>query len=174
MKKKDVFISLGIIVVSAAVLYFYTQRTGYLQLDAGGVGATLQLRSSLFSKATVRSDQAPAEVRARVHRPQHIRLSIDQEDHNYFILSQGPWGDLAKINVKNNQTTILRLGPPLIIKPKVRKNGPVVEIEFDIFGRAGEQYEKFVRKDNRAVAGASVEVVDEAGNVLDSGKFKYG
>ncbi len=172
--KKDICISLVIIAVSGSVLYFYTRRTGDIRLDAGRADATLQLRSSLFSKATVRSDQESATVRARAHRPEHLRLSIDQDGHNYFILSQGPWGDLAKIKVKNNQTTMLKLGPPLMIKPNVRKNGSVVEIEFDIFGRAGEQYEKFIRKDNRTVAGASVEIVDEAGNVLESGKFRYG
>ena len=61
-----------------------------------------------------------------------------------------------------------------MIKPKVQKRKSVVEIQFDIFGQAGEQYEKFVRKDNRVVAGASVEIVDEKGSVLDSGKFRYG
>ena len=174
MKKKDIYISLVIIAVSGGMLYFYTRRMGYLQIDAGTTDAILQLQSSLFSRATVHSDQTSTPVHARIHRPQHIRLSIDQDGHNYFILSRGPWGNLAKIKVKNNQTTIIRLGPPLMIKPKVQKRKSVVEIQFDIFGQAGEQYEKFVRKDNRVVAGASVEIVDEKGSVLDSGKFRYG
>lgn len=174
MKKKDIWISLVIIAVSGGVLYFYTRRTGYLQLDAGPAGATLQLSSSLFNKTTVCSDQGPAAVRARIHRPEHLRLSIDHNGHHYFLLSQGPWGDLTGIHVKNNQTTILRLGPPLIIKPKVQRKGSVVTIEFDVVGRAGEQYERFVRKNNRAVAGASIEIFDEAGNVLESGPFRYG
>lgn len=174
MKKKDILISLVIIVVSAGVLLFYTRRTGYVRLDAGQADATLELRSSLFSKATVRSGQQRGAVRARIHRPQHLRLSINQNNDNYFLLSQGPWGDLARINVENNQTTNLRFGLPLVIQPKVQRNGSVLSLDFDILGQAGEQYEKFVRKNNRAITGANVEIIDEAGNVLESGKFSYG
>lgn len=90
------------------------------------------------------------------------------------MLSQGPWGDLAKITVKNNQKTSLRLGPPFMIKPKVQKRNSVVEIQFDIVGQAGEQYEKFVRKNNRAVTRASLKILDEVGNLLESGKFRFG
>ena len=174
MKKKDIWISLVIIAVSGGVLYFYTQRTGYIQLDSGRADATLDLRSSLFSKTTVRSSQQPGVVRARIHRPQHLRLLIDRNKDKYFLLSRGPWGDLARITVKNNLTTLLRLGPPLRIQPEIRKKGSVVEIDFDIFGQAGEQYEKFVRKNNRAITGASIKIFDEAGNVLEKGKFTYG
>jgi hypothetical protein len=174
MKKKDIWISLVIIAVSVGVLYFYTQRTGYIRLDSGEAKATLDLRSSLLSKESVCSGRQPEMVRARIHRPRHLRLSIDQGGHNYFILSQGPWGELSKIKVKNNQTAILRLGPPLKIIPKIQKRNSVVEIQYDIVGHAGERYEKFVRKNNRAVARASLKIVDEAGNVLESGKFKFG
>jgi hypothetical protein len=174
MKKKDILISLVIIAVLGGVVYFYTQRTGYIQVDADGINAALRLRSSLFGSATIHSGQGPEAIRARVHRPQHLRLSIEQKDHNWLILSKGPWGSLARINVRNNQTTVLRLGPPFLIKPRVRINDPVVSIEFDIVGQAGEQYETFVRKNNRTIAGASIKIIDEAGDVLESGKFRYG
>ncbi|MEJ2704721.1 MAG: hypothetical protein P8Z79_19980 [Sedimentisphaerales bacterium] len=174
MKKKDILVSLAIIVVSGGVLYFYTQRAGFIQIDAGGVDATLQLRNSLFSGTTVHTGRGPAAVGAGIHRPQHLRLSMGQNGHNYLLLSQGPWGDLARIKVRNDKTTPLRLGPPLSIEPKVRKNGPIVTIEFNVVGRAGELYEKFVRRDNRAMAGASLKIVNKVGRVLESGKFRYG
>ena len=174
MKKKDIFISLVIIAISGGALYFYTQRTGSIRIDAGRAEATLDLKSSLLSKTSVRSDQQPETVHARIHRPRHLRLSINQNKDRYFLLSQGPWGDLARIKVKNNQTTTLRIGPPLMIKPNIQKRNSVVEIQFDIVGQAGEQYEKFVRKNNRYVTGASVRIVDEVGNVLEKGKFSYG
>ena len=50
----------------------------------------------------------------------------------------------------------------------------VVFLMKSLVGQAGEQYEKFVRKNNRAVLGARIEIVDEAGNVLESGRFRYG
>jgi len=174
MKKKDICISLVIIAVSGGALYVYTQRTGSIRLDTGDAEGTLELRSNLLGRSAIRSGQQPVEVYARIHRPQHLRLSINQGGHEYFILSQGPWGGLARIKVKNNQTTNLRLGPPLMIKPKVQKRNSVIEIQFDIVGQAGEQYEKFVRKNNRYVAGTSLKIVDKAGNVLEKGKFRYG
>jgi len=174
MKRRDIWISLAIIAVSAGALYFYTQGTGYIQVDAGGAEVTLELRSSLFGNATIRSDRAPAAVRAQIHKPRRLSLSMKQDRHTWRIDSQGQWSGLAKIRVKNNRTTVLRLGPPFLIRPRIWKNGPVVSIEFDIVGQAGEQYQKFARKSNRAVARAKVNIVGASGKVLESGQFRYG
>ena len=174
MKKKDIWISLVIIAVSGGALYLYIHRTGYIRLDADRAKATLDLKSSLLSKTSVGSGQQPEAVHARIHRPRHLRLSIHQNKDRYFLLSQGPWGDLTRIKVKNNQTTTLRVGPPLMIKPKIQKRNSVVEIQYDVVGRAGEHYEKFVRKNKGYVVGASVRIIDEGGNVLEKGRFQYG
>jgi len=37
-----------------------------------------------------------------------------------------------------------------------------------------EQYQNFARKNNRSVPAAKAEIIDEAGNVLASGRFEYG
>ncbi|KPK38394.1 MAG: hypothetical protein AMJ65_12980, partial [Phycisphaerae bacterium SG8_4] len=74
----------------------------------------------------------------------------------------------------NLKTTAVRLGPPLLIKPKVHRYGPVVDIDFTIVGQAGERYEKFAFKDNRVVRKAKVRIVDETGNIIEAGSFKYG
>jgi hypothetical protein len=83
-------------------------------------------------------------------------------------------GPLRDFEIRAGQTTLFKIGSPLMIKPKVQKRKSVVEIQFDIFGQAGEQYENFVRKDNRTIGRAGVQVIDEKGNVLESGKFRYG
>jgi hypothetical protein len=76
--------------------------------------------------------------------------------------------------VKNNQTTALQLGPPFSIKPRVSRSGSVLSIDYAIIGRAGELYQSFVTKDGQAVTSATINIVDEAGNVLNSGKFSFG
>ncbi|MGB2862678.1 MAG: hypothetical protein WBC05_05065 [Sedimentisphaerales bacterium] len=174
MKNKDILISLAIITASGLALLYYSQRKGYVGINAGDADAVLQLNSSWDSYTTIISGAEPAAISARIHRPQFLSLSMKQDGHTWLIESRGPWGDLSKIKVRNNEATALRLGPPFLIKPEVNKNGSLLSIDYAIIGQAGEQYEKFITKNNRAVTGAKVKIVDETGNVLESGQFKYG
>jgi hypothetical protein len=174
MKKKDIWISLAIIAASAVVIYFYTQRKGYLEIDTGGADAMLQLRSSLFGTTTIHSGVAPTKVRAILHRPRQLNLSMKQDKQTWQISSSGPWANLSKIKVRGNDTTTLRCGPPFLIKPNIQKIGDQLSIDFSITGQAGEQYQKYALMNNRAMSGAKLTIKDEDGNVLESGKFQYG
>jgi len=99
---------------------------------------------------------------------------MKQGGNTWQIDSRGQWGDLSTIRVKNNSTTVLQLGPPFLIKPKVRKSGSRVSIDFAVIGQASEQYQNVARKNNRSVPAAKAKIIDETGNVLASGKFEYG
>jgi hypothetical protein len=170
MKKKDIWISLTIIVASVSVIYFYTQRKGCIEIDAGTANVSLELRNSLFGSKTIRSDAGPTEVRAIPHRPKILRITGMQDGPAFQLESYGPWGKLSKINVENNKTTVLKLGPPFIIKPAVHRAGPQVRtIDFTIIGQAGEQY-----RVNRSAPVPRIKIIDENGNTLASGKFRFG
>jgi hypothetical protein len=156
------------------VLCLHSWGEGRIEIDAGGVTAVLQLRSNWFRHTTVESVAGLASVRAGVHRPQQLSISTDERGHTWRINSRGPWADLSRIRVKNLRTTAIRLGPPLLIKPTVRRYGPVVDIDFTIVGQAQERYEKFAFKDNRVVRKARVRIVDEAGHIIEAGSFRYG
>lgn len=174
MKKKDILISLAIIAVSGLALLYYSQRKGFVGIDAGGADAVLHLNSSWLALTTITSGTEPAAISARIYRPQLLSLSMGQDGHKWRIESRGPWSDLSTIKVRNNEATALRLGPPFLIKPEVKNNGSLISVDYAIIGQAGEQYQNFITKDNRAVTGAKVKIVDEAGNVLKSGSFGYG
>lgn len=174
MKKKDILISLAIIAASGLTLLYYSQRKGFVGIDAGGAEALLHISNSWLTSAIIASGDEPAAIGARIYRPQFLGLSMGQDGHTWRIESRGPWGDLSKIKVRNNEATALRLGPPFLIKPEVNKNGSIISIDYAIIGQAGEQYQNFITKDNRAVTGAKVKIVDETGSVLESGSFKYG
>lgn len=174
MKKKDTWISLAIIAAAGLTLLFYSQRKGYVGIDAGGANAVLRLQNNWFGHKTITSGAEPAAIGARIYRPQFLSLSIGQGGHTWKIESFGSWGDLSKIKVRNNEATAIRIGPPFLIKPQVHKNSSIISIGYFIIGRAGEQYRNFITKDNRAATGAEIRIFDEAGNVLESGKFKYG
>lgn len=174
MKKKDLWISLAIIAAAGLTLLFYSQRKGYVGIDAGGANAMLRLRNNWFGHKTITSGAEPAAIGARIYRPQFLSLSMEQGGHKWTIESRGPWGNLSKINVRNNEATPIRLGPPFLVKPVVKKNSSILSIGYSIIGQAGEQYQNFLTKDNRAVTGAKIKIVDETGNIRESGSFKYG
>ncbi len=176
MKNKNIWISVAIIAAAVLVLMLFSGSSdkGQITIDAGDAIAELQLAGGLFSKATINSGAEPAKVSARAHRPQQLSLSMKQGGDTWRIDSRGPWGKLSKISVKNNDTTVLKLGPPFLIKPGVRKSGSNVSIDFDIIGQASEQYQSVIRKNNRAVPPPKAKIIDETGNVIASGKFEYG
>jgi hypothetical protein len=174
MKKKDIWISLAIIAAAGLAVLLYSQRKGYVGIDAGGADAALRLRNGWLGHITITSGADSAKISARIYRPQYLRLSMGQIGHTWRIESRGPWADLSKLKVGNKESVKIRLGPPFLIKSQVHKQGSVVSIGYIIIGRAGEQYQNLITKDNRAVTGAKIKIIDEAGKVLESGKFKYG
>jgi len=176
MKKRDIWISVAIIAAAVLILMLFSSSSskGQIKIDAGGAIAELQLAGGLFSKATISSGAEPAKVSAQAHRPEQLSLSMKQGGDTWQIDSRGPWGKLSKISVNNNDTTALKLGPPFLIKPGVRKSGSNVSVDFAIIGQASEQYQNVVRKNNRAVPAPKAKIIDETGNVIASGKFEYG
>ena len=145
---------------------------GYISIDTPGV--KMQLRSGQFDKAKINPRGSPVKVSALVYNPQSLSIEAKKDDNTWRIYSSGPWGKLAGIKVKNNETTRLELGPPFLIKPTVSKSGLIVSIGLSIIGRAGEQYSIAIMKNGKGLAPPKLKIVDEAGNVLASGKFEYG
>jgi hypothetical protein len=174
MKKKDILISLAIIAASGLALLYYSQRKGFVGIDAGGAEALLHLGSSWPASTIIATGDEPAAIGARIYWPQFLSLSMVQDGHTWRIVSRGPWGNLSKIKVRKNEATAIKLGPPFLIKPEVNKHGLNFLIRFVIIGQSGEQYESLITKDGRAVTGAKIKIVDETGNVLKSGSFEYG
>lgn len=174
MKKKDILISLAIIATSGLTLLYYSQRKGFVGIDAGGAETLLHLSNSWLTSAIIASGDEPASIGARIYKPQFLSLSMGQDGHTWRIESRGPWGELSKIKVRNNEATALRLGPPFLIKPQISKSTSFLSIDCAIIGQAGEQYQNFITKDNRVVTGTKVKIIDETGSVLASGSFEYG
>ena len=178
MKNKNIWISVAIIIAAAVLilmLFSGSSSKGQIKVDAGDAIARLQLAGGLFSKATINSGAEPTKVSARAHRPEQLSLSMKQGGDMWQIDSRGPWGKLSTIKVRNNnETTVLKLGPPFLIKPGVRKSGSNVSIDFAIIGQASEQYQSVIKKNNRAVPAPKAKIIDETGNVIASGKFEYG
>jgi len=173
MKKRDIWISIAIMAAAVMLLFSYSQRKGQIKIEVNGAVTTLRLINSWLSKATISSGAQPSKVSARLHRPQWLKLSLPQGSDTWRLETRGPWGELSTIRVKNNDTTVLQLGPPFKIKPKVRHTGSRVSIDFNIIGKAGEHYRNVIMRNNRRVPAPKVKIIDENGSVLASGKFEY-
>jgi len=172
MKRRDIWISVAIIAVAALAFYFFSQQEGYIRID--GSGAELQLASGLFSTTTIASGLKPVAVRARAYRPERLSITMKDNGNTWRIDSRGPWGKLSKIKVEKDETTVLKLGSPLLIKPEIHQSSSLVSVDFSIIGQAGERYSASIAKNGRRLAAPGLKIVDEAGKVLASGKFEYG
>ena len=172
MKKRDIWISVAIIAAACLAFCFYSQQKGYIKID--GSGAELQLGSGLLSTTKITSGPKPVTLRARAYRPKRLSISMKENGDTWRIDSRGPWGNLSRVKVKNDETTLLKLGPPLLIKPKVSQRSSLVSVDFSIIGQAGEHYGNSIMKNNRRVSAPKLKIVDETGEVVASGKFAYG
>ncbi|MBN1972111.1 MAG: hypothetical protein JW787_00620 [Sedimentisphaerales bacterium] len=171
MKRKDLIISFIIIAACAGLLYLYSFTNslvhGKIELISDDSTAVLRLRNGLFKRINISSNDEPLLVNARILRAQ--TLTISKHGSSFQLTSSGPWGDLSKIRIKNNQTTTIKVGPPFVIKPDVVKYPDQMEIKFSIIGQAGEQYQI-----PRLPKAPKVNIMDENGNTIASGNFSYG
>ena len=86
----------------------------------------------------------------------------------------GPWGTMATVKVSEGKTTVLKPGPPFLVKANVSPSSSRVSIGFEFLGQAGEQYASSATKNGRRQSAPKVKIVDEEGKTLASGKFEYG
>jgi hypothetical protein len=175
MKKKGVFLVFVVILAAAFLAFcFWPRDKGYIKIDASGADATLYLHRCLFSTTTVTAGVKPTIVRAQSYQPRKLYLRGERDGNIWQIESNGPWGKLRNIEVNKDGTSVLKLGPPLVIKPNVTKRNSQVSIDFTITGQAGERYENVITKNGRRVFPPEVKIIDEGGKVLAAGRFQYG
>jgi hypothetical protein len=174
MKTKYIWILLPIIAAVSLAIYLQPQDKGYIKIDANTATAILQFRRGLFSKTTVTSGAQSTKLKAQTYYPHRLYLRGEQNRNKWQLESRGPWGELQDITIKKGQTTVLKLGPPLLIKPNVSKRGTFILIGYSIIGQAGERYGNVITKNRRRVSTPEVKIIDEGGKVLAAGRFQYG
>jgi len=171
MKKRDIVISVVIIVAALLAFAVFTQRTGLITLEAPG--GELCLRSGLFTSTTVEDSTEPTKAKARLYRPAYLYVRADDGVNKWQANCYGPYGDISKVNVSAGETTVVKAGPPFTVKPSILKTSKGVSIGYSVTGQAGEIYQPFT-KDYKRIPAPKLEIVNEAGDVLASGKFAYG
>lgn len=174
MKTRSILISVCVCVVVLLLLVTLLGRGEKGSISVEGNGATLRLSGGLFNSVTLRPGSEPREVSAREYVPKWLTLAVASGNDTWRLQCTGQWGKLAEINVEKNQTTVVKLGPPLLIKPETTVNSSAVSVGLGIFGQAGEKYRNVITVNGAAMSEPKVQIIDQDGNVLASGRFEYG
>jgi hypothetical protein len=178
MKKLILLICLVAVLVFVGYKILTSGQTGYIKLDVPG--ATMDLRGSWWGRVAVGPGTEPVKVKAGTFRLRRLEIVKEGGGNKWRIYSSGPWGDLQRINVRKEETTVLKPGPPFLVSADVgqrRQRGSAdkrVSVGPSITGRAGEHYSPRIAKNGRDIGAPKLKIVDESGNVLASGKFEYG
>jgi hypothetical protein len=101
---------------------------------------------------------------------------IDSERNAWTFTSSSYYdtGALRDFEITKNKTTSFKIGPPFQIKTTARQRRNTVSIGFNLLGQSQEEYRAGLRKNGLRVSPPVFRIIDEAGNVVDSGRFKYG
>ena len=171
MNKKTVFIAFILLVVVFAVGFFlYSRQSGYIKVEPPGY--SLNLRGGFWGSKTIWSSGEPEKIHIGKYRPSYANYFKEHNGDRWQLYSS--LNELPGIKVAKGRTVSLKLGPPLIVKADVKRNWDRVTIAPSITGCAGELYSNRVRKNGKSLPAPKLKIVDEAGNVLASGKFEYG
>jgi len=96
-------------------------------------------------------------------------LSITDENSDKWVL------DLVKgQSISSLKDSTAKTGPPLLVKTDVQIKGHDVSIGLVVEGQAGEKYVGGVQKNGQWQPPPEFNIVNEAGKVLTSDRFKYG
>ncbi len=174
MKKKSLYILIVILGFLLLAVLIYAKPQGYIKIDTSGVTSKMKIRTRWWHDEWITSEGEPVAVRVRTYWPKYIELKTKKDRAEWTALGYGPWGKLAKIKVNQGKTTVLKLGPPLIVRADVRPRGiRNISIGLSILGQAGERYSR-VTKNGKHMPAPTLKIVDESGKILSSGKFEYG
>ena len=181
MKKQNILVLVAVIVVVAGMVSSVLLRgKGFIRIETPGVN--LRLRSGWIGTTSVNSASGPVEVSAGIYYHPVEATIVSKKDAQAegqwrsLLSRRGPWGKLASIRVDKGQTVNLRLGPPITLHTDVQREGRTVLIGLVLVGQAGEHwFPQVMRSPDLARPPApTVQIVDESGQILASGKFAYG
>ena len=96
-------------------------------------------------------------------------LSMTDENGDKWVLEIAKGQSPSSLKDSSDKS-----GPPLLIKTDVQISSRNVSIGLIVEGQAGEKYAGGVQKNGQWQPAPAFNIVDEAGKVLTSGRFKYG
>lgn len=180
MKKITAYTGIILLVALFAGVFIVANRgTGYIKIDAPGFETDLNLRNrrtSLFGRKTISiQGSEPVEIRAGSYMPERIVFRRTEDSETWWsLISRGnSWGQLSTIDIAKDQTTEIKLGPPLVIQTEVQQKQRTARISVSLIGRADESWNpQLLTPDGPQTA--KLKIIDESENTLAEGRCQYG
>ena len=97
----------------------------------------------------------------------------DSQETAWSLHCYNTQGALATFEIKANETCTIEVGPPLQAVVETRTNGRTVYLTMTMKGRSGEIYSGIQTLRGRSKPPAFT-LVNEAGEILERGRFEYG
>jgi hypothetical protein len=148
---------------------------GHLALDPPS--AALQLR--LWSDAAdqfLRRSVGPWDLPVGTYQTLSAFVILqDSQGDTWAFSTLRDTGKLGLFEIRPQETTRLRLGPPFVVKMDVRRvDAGTISICPIVVGCGGEQYQADFRRNGRRAPERTFQIVDDKGNVLVTDKFEFG
>jgi hypothetical protein len=173
--KKIIVIPVIIVVLIGLILFYHSRQTGYVKLETPGVTVGLRgLHGVFWKNLRIGPSTNPVKTHVGEYLAGLGNLDSSAGGDKWQFSFYGAQNSSSRITVAKGQTTTLKFGPPLNVKTEVKTVGRQVSIGLSITGQSGERYNPQVVKNSKALEAPKLQIVDEAGNVLASGKFEYG
>lgn len=143
-------------------------------LDLGNANVKLKLWSDA-AQQYIYNFKNKIQIPAGRYQAFFIELSqTDSERNIYNFTSYSSPGTLRNFEISSNGTTSFEIGPPFKIMTTAQQKRNTVSIGCTLVGQAGEQYRPNFKRNGTQVSPAVLRIIDETGNVVYSGWFKYG
>jgi len=82
-------------------------------------------------------------------------------------------GELGAFEVRPDETTIFKIGPPFQAKTSMEKHGRDARIAFYLEGQAGELYVPGAKKNGKDIPKPQFQLVSATGQTVHSGQFEF-
>jgi hypothetical protein len=145
-------------------------------LDLGEVNVKLKLWSDAAEQYFSNVNNK-VEIPAGKYQALFIELSqVDPVTNAWSFTCYRDTGSLKNFEITKGQTTSIKIGPPFQVKTTAQRNKDTVVIGCTLVGQAGEQYrpDSRIKRNGRRVSPPILRIIDEGGDVIYSGRFKYG
>jgi len=142
-------------------------------LDLGGADVKMKLWSDAAEQNIIGSEE---NRRFPAGKYKTIFLELNQKDSsgNRWTLTSSRAGKLEDFEIRPGRKSSFKIGPPFQIKTTARRTSNDILIGLNLEGQAGEQYGADVGRNGIRVSPPVFKIIDESGNVVDTGRFKYG
>jgi len=90
-----------------------------------------------------------------------------------FKMTRAGTGKLGDFEIKQGQTTSIRIGPPFQTRSFMDNRQGQVLVGFDLKGQAGERYVPGATRNDKEVPDPQFKIIDSYGKVANSGQFEF-